>query len=33
LLCTQAQKQSFDTGFYKMLRRNRPDKKSKPTKQ
>lgn len=26
-LCTPAQKQSFDTGFYKMLKRNRPDKK------
>jgi hypothetical protein len=33
LLCDEAQKQSFDTGFYKMLRRNRPDKKTKQTKQ
>jgi len=26
-LCTPVQQQSFDTGFYKMMRRNRPDKK------
>lgn len=26
-LCNEQQKQSFDTGFYKMMRRNRPDKK------
>ncbi len=26
-LCTPAQQQSFDTGFYKMMKRNRPDKK------
>lgn len=26
-LCTATQKQSFDTGFYKILKRNRPDKK------
>lgn len=32
-LCGEAQKQSFDTGFYKMLKRNRPDKKTKQPKQ
>ena len=26
-LCNDTQQQSFDTGFYKMMKRNRPDKK------
>ncbi|MBC7937684.1 MAG: hypothetical protein H7Y86_20235 [Rhizobacter sp.] len=26
-LCNETQQQSFDTGFYKMMKRNRPDKK------
>ena len=26
-LCDPSQKQRFDTGFYKMMKRNRPDKK------
>ena len=27
-ICTDVQKQIFDTGFYKMMKRNRPEKKS-----